>query len=78
MKISKQQLKRIIRRTITESDDIYPRPQHPMYANAGKVMGTERLAVIAEVLMDSTGLTASVVGDVAEEILAQLEAAGLC
>ena len=34
MKISKQQLKRIIRRTITESDDIYPRPQHPMISQA--------------------------------------------
>ena len=31
MKISKAQLKRIIRKTLNESE-IYPRPQHPMVA----------------------------------------------
>ena len=31
MKISKAQLKRIIRKTLNESE-IYPRPQHPMIA----------------------------------------------
>ena len=34
MKLSERQLKRIIRKTITESGDIYPRPQHPMIAQA--------------------------------------------
>ncbi len=35
MKLSKRQLKRIIReekRRLQESSDIYPRPQHPMIA----------------------------------------------
>ena len=32
MKLSKRQLKQIIRKAINESGDIYPRPQHPMIA----------------------------------------------
>ena len=76
MKLTKRQLKNIIRKTINESEEITQRPQHPMYANAGKVARTERLAIIAEVLLYH-GIEASVAGDAAEEILAQLEAAGL-
>ena len=37
MKLNKRQLKRIIRaekRKLQESGDIYPRPQHPMVAQA--------------------------------------------
>ena len=34
MKLTKRQLKRIIRKTLNESGDIYPRPQHPMIAQA--------------------------------------------
>ena len=41
MKLSKRQLKRIIRKTITESGDIYPRPQHPMIA-AGQAQALEQ------------------------------------
>ena len=45
MKISKRQLKRIIReekRRLQESEDIYPRPQHPMIANAGATLREEQ------------------------------------
>ena len=34
MKLTKGQLKQIIRKTIKESNDIYPRPQHPMISQA--------------------------------------------
>jgi len=81
MKLSKQQLKRIIRqerRKLQESGDIYPRPQHPMIANADADIRNQRIDVIADTLCDSTGLTPDVCGRVAEYILAQLEEKGLC
>ena len=56
MKISKRQLKRIIReekRRLQEAGDIYPRPQHPMIANAGKQMKSQRIESIADELMMS-------------------------
>ena len=41
MKLSKRQLRRILRKTITESGDIYARPQHPMIA-AGQAQALEQ------------------------------------
>lgn len=78
MKLSKTQLKRIIRRTITESEDIYPRPQHPMIANANADARNRRIDIIADTLCNITGLTPAVCGKAAEEIVAQLEEEGLC
>ena len=78
MKLTKRQLKQIIRRTINESGDIYPRPQHPMIANANADMRTRRIDIIADTLCDTTGLTPDVCDKVAEEIVAQLEQEGLC
>ena len=73
MKLSKDQLKRIIRKTITESQDIYPRPQHPMIANAGKQVESARLETIADTLCDITGLTPAVCDKAAQAILAALK-----
>ena len=78
MKLSKRQLKRIIRRTINESGDIYPRPQHPMIANANADMRNRRIDIIADTLCNITGLTPAVCDKAAEEIVAQMEKEGLC
>ena len=78
MKLSKEQLKRIIRKTITESEEIYPRPQHPMIANANVDLRNRRIDIIADTLCNITGLTPAVCDKAAEEIVAQLEEEGLC
>ena len=56
MKLSKRQLKRIIRRTINESGDIYPRPQHPMIAQA---QANKHIALMAQAVQacKDAGLT---------------------
>lgn len=78
MKLSKRQLKQIIRRTINESEDIYPRPQHPMIANANADARNRMIDIIADTLCDITGLTPAVCDKAAEEIVAQMEREGLC
>ena len=78
MKISKRQLKQILRRTINESEEIYPRPQHPMIANANADMRNRRIDIIADTLCNTTGLTPDVCDKVAEEIVTQMEREGLC
>jgi len=53
MRLTKRQLKRIIReekRRLQESGDIYPRPQHPMIANANSAVVGEVLGEISMVL----------------------------
>ena len=77
MKLSKRQLKSIIRKTINESEDIYPRPQHPMIANANADARNRRIDIIADALINMTGLTPDVCDKVSEEIVAQLESEGL-
>lgn len=56
MKITKRQLRQIIRRTINESGDIYPRPQHPMVAQA---QADEHIALMAQAVQacKDAGLT---------------------
>tara|TARA_B100000989_G_scaffold293857_1_gene271878 strand:+ start:192 stop:437 length:246 start_codon:yes stop_codon:yes gene_type:complete len=81
MKLSKQQLKRIIReekRRLQESSDIYPRPQHPMIANANTEARNRRIDIIADALCNMTGESPDLCDRVAEEIVAQLESEGLC
>ena len=78
MKLTKAELRRIIRESINESGDIYPRPQHPMIANANADMRNRRIDIIADTLCNVTGLTPAVCDKVAEEIVAQLEKEGLC
>ena len=73
MKVTKKQLQQIIRRTLKESGDIYPRPQHPMIANAGKEIDSARLDTIADTLCDTTGLTPDVCDKAAQAILAALK-----
>ena len=77
MKLSKRQLKQIIRKAINESGDIYPRPQHPMIANANANARNRRIDIIADALCNITGLTPAVCDKAAEEIVAQLESEGL-
>ena len=81
MKISKRQLKRIIReekRRLQEAGDIYPRPQHPMTANAGKQMKSQRIESIAdELMMSDYEMSEQVAKKVAEMILNRLEQDGL-
>ena len=78
MKLTKAELRRIIRESINESGDIYPRPQHPMIANANADMRNRRIDIIADTLCNTTGLTPHVCDKVAEEIVAQMEKEGLC
>ena len=81
MKLSKQQLKRMIqqeKRRLQESGDIYPRPQHPMIANANADARNRMIDIIADGLCDMTGLTPAVCDKVAEELVAKLESEGLC
>ena len=79
MKLNKGQLRRILRKTIREhKHEIYPRPQHPMIANANADMRNRRIDIIADTLCNVTGLTPAVCDKVADEIVAQLEKEGLC
>ena len=82
MKLSKHQLKRMIRqekRRLQESGDIYPRPQHPMIANAGAEMHSQRIDSIMDELMMVMDLQdePELVEQVAEAILARLKDDGL-
>ena len=79
MKLTKNQLRRIIRETMDESE-IYPRPQHPMIANAGKEMDSARIESIADELMIYMDLQdePELVREVAEAILNRLKDDGLC
>ena len=74
--MDRAKLRRIIRKTLNESD-IYPRPQHPMIANAGKELESQRLDTIADTLCDTTGLTPDVCDKAAAAILAALKRDGL-
>ena len=79
MKISKRQLKRIIReekRKLQEAGDIYPRPQHPMIANAGADMHSARVDSIADELA-LEGMSEEKALEVAEMILNRLKQDGL-
>ena len=78
MKLTKRQLKQIIRRTINESGDIYPRPQHPMIANAASNTKQEMIDLITDILMEGTGLVPAACESAAEEIVIQLQKAGYC
>ena len=79
MKVTKRQLKQLLRRTLRESGDIYPRPQHPMIANAGTNTRADRLACIADTLAEYMDLQdePELVDEVAEAILASLKEQGL-
>ena len=79
MKISKRQLRRIIRKTMNESGDIYPRPQHPMIANAGAETDSARIESIADELMIYMDLQdePELVQEVAQAILNRLREDGL-
>ena len=79
MKLTKNQLRRIIREAIDESE-IYPRPQHPMIANAGKDMDSARIESIADELMIYMDLQdePELVREVAQAILNRLKDDGLC
>ena len=66
MKLSKRQLKQIIRRTINESGDIYPRPQHPMIAQA---QANKHIALMAQAVQACKDA-----GLAMEEIIALCEA----
>ena len=78
MKLTKGQLKQIIRKTIKESNDIYPRPQHPMIANAGANLDRDRLACIAEVLRNDADYDTEDSEVLAGYILDALKEEGLC
>ena len=96
MKLSKRQLKRIIReekRKLQEAIEsagqnsyakmdtsgIYPRPQHPMIANAGAQTDSARIDSIMDELMMVMDLQdePELVEQVAEAILARLKSDGL-
>ena len=69
MKISKRQLKRIIRqekRRLIESGDIYPRPQHPMIAQG---QANNHLGLIARAVQAclAKGMTPSEIIDACEQ-----------
>ena len=79
MRLTKRQLKRIIReekQKLQESGDIYPRPQHPMIANAGAETHSARVDSIADELM-LEGMTEDKAIEVAEMILNRLKQDGL-
>lgn len=79
MKLSKKQLKQIIRRTINEAETIYPRPQHPMIANASADIHSQRVDSVMDELMLVMDLQdePELVEQVAEAILARLKSDGL-
>ena len=78
MKLTKKELKQIIRKTINEHNGVYPRPQHPMIANANSDMRNRRIDIIADAICNMTGESADLCDRVAEDIVAQLEEEGLC
>jgi len=65
-------------KSLNESEDIYPRPQHPMIANAGANKTQEMIDLITEILMGGTGLSPDGCESSAEEIVNQLQKAGYC
>lgn len=75
MKVTKGQLRSIIRKTLKESGDIYPRPQHPMIANAGAEIHSRRVDSVMDELMLVMDLQdePELVKEVAEAILARLK-----
>ena len=77
--MNRRKLRRILRKTLNESD-IYPRPQHPMIANAGKEMDSARLESISDELMIYMDLQdePELVREVAQAILDRLKADNLC
>ena len=78
MKLTKKELKQIIRKTINEHNGVYPRPQHPMIANAGANMDRDRLACIAEVLRNDADYDIEDSKVLAGYILDALKQQGLC
>ena len=85
MKLTKAQLRRILRRTINESatdpflsGEIYPRTQEPTIANANADARNRMIDIIADTLCNITGLTPHVCDKAAEEIVAQMKKEGLC
>ena len=74
--LTKKQLKEIIRKTINESNDVYPSPQHPMIANAGAETHRARVDSIADEL-ELEGMTEEKAVEVAEMILNRLKQDGL-
>ena len=88
MKLSKRQLRRIIREAIEsagqntyakmDTSGIYPRPQHPMIANASENTRQEMIDLITDILMNGTGLVPVACESSAEEIVDQLRKAGYC
>ena len=86
MKLSKRQLRRIIREAIEsagqnsyakmDTSGIYPRPQHPMIANAGAQTDSARIDSIADELM-LEGMTENKATEVAKMILNRLKQDGL-
>ena len=81
MKLSKRQLKRMIRqekRRLQESGDIYPRPQHPSIANAGAETHSARVdSIVDELLMSDYEMSEERALKVAEMILSRLNQDGL-
>ena len=73
--MNKRKLRRILRKTLNESE-IYPRPQHPMIANAGAETHSARVDSIADELM-MEGMTEDKALEVAEMILNRLKEDGL-
>ena len=79
MKLSKRQLKRIIReekRRLTETGDIFSRPQSPMVANTGAQMHRRRIDSIADELI-LEGMSEDKAVEVATMILERLKMEGL-
>ena len=77
MKIRKNQLRRIIKEAM-EGEGIYPRPQHPMIANAGANLDRDRLACIVDVLRNDADYDAEDAQVLAGYILDALKEEGLC
>ena len=65
-------------KSLNESEDIYPRPQHPMVANASENTKKEMIDLITDILMEGTGLVPVACESAAEEIVVQLRKAGYC
>ena len=73
--MNRRKLRRIVRKALNESD-IYPRPQHPMIANAGAETHSARVDSIADELM-LEGMTEDKAVEVAAMILKRLKEDGL-
>ena len=69
-------------KSLNESEDIYPRPQHPAIANAAANTKQEMVDMIAEILYDNSDPRLEADYDAcessAEEIVAQLQKLGYC